>query len=80
MDATQTYTVILEPQPEGGFTVTVPALPEVVTQAETEQEALARAAEAIELALEYRLAEGLEIPQAQTPQIRKVKVAIPIVA
>ena len=23
------YTVILEPQPEGGFTITVPALPEI---------------------------------------------------
>ena len=26
------FSVVLEPQPEGGFTVTVPALPEVVTE------------------------------------------------
>jgi hypothetical protein len=29
-----TYTVVLEPQGEGGFTVVVPALPEVVTEGE----------------------------------------------
>ena len=34
------FTVNLEPQPEGGFTVTVPALPEVATEGETETEAL----------------------------------------
>ena len=26
------FTVVLEPQPEGGFTVRVPTLPEVVTE------------------------------------------------
>lgn len=30
------FTVILEPEPEGGFTVLVPALPEVVTFGDTE--------------------------------------------
>ena len=34
------FSVILEPQPSGGFTVLVPALPEVVTEGDTEQEAL----------------------------------------
>ena len=58
MDATRIYTVILEPAEEGGFVVHVPALPEVVTQGEDEAEALAMAKDAIELALEERLAEG----------------------
>jgi antitoxin HicB len=58
VDATRTYTVILEPAEEGGFVVHVPALPEVVTQGEDEAEALAMAKDAIELALEERLAEG----------------------
>jgi len=30
------FTVVLEPQAEGGFTVSVPALPEVVTEGDTE--------------------------------------------
>ena len=46
------YTVVLDPDPEGGFTVTVPAIPSVVTEGETEEEALANAREAIELARE----------------------------
>ncbi len=56
-DTKQAYTVLLQPDPEGGFVVHVPALPEVCTQGETESEALANAREAIELALEERLAE-----------------------
>ena len=31
MSDTFNFTVVLEPQPDGGFTVSVPALPEVVT-------------------------------------------------
>jgi antitoxin HicB len=53
------YTVILEPQPDGGFTVLVPALPEVVTEGDTEEEALAMARDAIRLSLDYRRAQGL---------------------
>ena len=47
MAASYSYSVILEPQEGGGFTVLVPALPEVVTEGDTEQEALANAGEAI---------------------------------
>ena len=76
MDATRTYTAILEPAEEGGFVVHVPALPEVVTQGEDEAEALAMAKDAIELALEERLAEGEEIPTERTPQMRQVTVRL----
>ncbi|MGA9944470.1 MAG: type II toxin-antitoxin system HicB family antitoxin [Candidatus Cybelea sp.] len=42
------YTVILTLEPEvGGYSVTVPALPEVATQGESVEEALAMAREAI---------------------------------
>ncbi|UCH27903.1 MAG: type II toxin-antitoxin system HicB family antitoxin [Trueperaceae bacterium] len=73
-----TYTVILEPQEEGGFTVLVPALPEVVTEGDSADEALAMAREAIELALEYRRDHGLDIPAdtAEEVQIRKVEIAV----
>lgn len=53
----------------------VPALPEVVTEGETEQEALANAEEAIRAVLEYRLAHGLGIPSDARPAIRSVTVA-----
>jgi antitoxin HicB len=51
----------LEPQPEGGYTVTSPALHGLVTEGETVAEALAHAAEALELVLE---AEGTPLPEA----------------
>lgn len=68
------FSVILEPQPGGGFTVLVPALPEVVTEGDTEQEALGAAQEAIGAVLEYRRAHGLSIPPDATPEIRGVTV------
>ena len=71
-----TYSVVLEPQPEGGFTVTVPALPEVVTQGETEEEAIDMVREAIELALEVRIERGEEIPESAVSVLRQVKVAV----
>jgi antitoxin HicB len=69
------YTVVLEPQEGGGFTVLVPALPEVVTEGETETEALANAEEAIRAILEYRRDHGIEIPGDAKPALRRVTVA-----
>lgn len=43
MDRSQTCSVVLRPEPEGGFTVLVPALPEIVSYGEDEREALAMA-------------------------------------
>jgi len=61
VDATRDYAVILEPAKEGGFVVHVPALPEVCTEGDTEQEALVMAREAIEVVLEHRLERGQPI-------------------
>lgn len=46
------FKVIIEPQPEGGYVVYVPALPGCMSQGETEEEALKNIKEAIELYLE----------------------------
>ncbi len=46
------YLCRFRPEPEGGFTVTCPKLPPVVTYGETMEEAQANAREAIELCLE----------------------------
>jgi antitoxin HicB len=69
------FSVVLEPQQGGGFTVLVPALPEVVTEGETEQLALANAEEAIRAILNYRRDNGLLIPSDTLPEVRRVTVA-----
>jgi antitoxin HicB len=58
MSTQHSYSVVLEPQEGGGFTVLVPALPEVVTEGDNEEEALANAEEAIRAILEYRRDNG----------------------
>ena len=75
MASTHSFSVILEPQEGGGFTVLVPALPEVVTEGDSEDEALSNAVEAIRAILAYRRARGITIPGDAQPQIRHVTVA-----
>jgi len=69
------FSVVLEPQEGGGFTVLVPALPEVVTEGDTEQEALTNAEEAIRAIVAYRRDHGMTIPADAQPAIRRVTVA-----
>lgn len=75
MPETFDFTVVLEPQPAGGFTVSVPALPEVVTEGDTEEEALAMAEEAIRAILDYRRDHGILIPTDASPTVRTITVA-----
>jgi antitoxin HicB len=44
--------LILEPQPEGGYTVTCPFLPELITEGDTVQEALENANDALAAVIE----------------------------
>ena len=76
-DQARTYAVVLRPEPEGGFTVRVPAFPEIVSYGDDETHALAMAKEAIELAIEHRASLGEEIPNSQATPIREVTVLIP---
>ena len=57
------YTVLFEPAEEGGFVVTCPALPGLVTEGDTLEEAREMARDAIRLYLETLAAEGQQIPQ-----------------
>jgi antitoxin HicB len=56
------YPCHFRPEPEGGFTVTCPKLPPVVTYGESLEEAQANAREAIELCLEVMREDGQPSP------------------
>ena len=57
------YTVIFEPAEEGAYVVHVPALPGLVTEGDTLEEARAMAADAIQGYLEVLIKDGEPIPQ-----------------
>ncbi len=44
--------LVLDPQPEGGYTVTCPLLPELVTEGDTVQQALDNVSDALAALLE----------------------------
>ena len=77
MTRPQSYTITLRPEPEGGFTVLVPAFPEIVTYGEDVPEALAMAKDAIELSLEHRIAEGMDVPVPEDTKVEHVTVLVP---
>jgi antitoxin HicB len=62
--------LVFTPQPEGGFTVTSPVLPELVTEGDTLDEAFANVRDALAAVLELyaeqgrALPVGIELPQA----------------
>lgn len=56
------YRILLRPEPEGGYTITLPSLPGCVTYGETVDEAITMAREAIELYIEHLQEKGEEIP------------------
>jgi antitoxin HicB len=71
------YTVVLIPElEEGGYSVTVPALPGLFTQGDTQAEALAAAREAIAFHLESLADEGEPIPDEGQLVIEHVEVAV----
>lgn len=57
-----TYRVLLNKEPEGGFTVLVPTLPGCITYGESMDETVSNATEAIELYIESLVANGEPIP------------------
>jgi predicted RNase H-like HicB family nuclease len=76
---TRQYTIVLVPDfDEHTYTVTVPALPGVVAQAATVEEAISLARGAIELHLEGMMADGEAIPQEDLrPQAITLEAAVP---
>ena len=59
---TRTFRIILSEEPEGGYTVTVPALTGCITYGESIAHAKKMAREAIEIFIEELLSRGEDIP------------------
>ena len=56
------FTVMLQPEPNGGFVVYVPALPGCISQGDNRDEALANIREAIDVYVEDCREAGDEVP------------------
>jgi antitoxin HicB len=54
--------LVFEPQPEGGYTVTCPILPELITEGDTIAEALANAKDALIAIIEAYADLGRSLP------------------
>lgn len=54
--------LVFAPQPEGGYTVTSPVLPELVTEGDTIEEAFANVRDALAAVLELYAEEGRPLP------------------
>ncbi len=62
------FTVVLEPEADGGYSVDCPAIPGCVSQGDSLEEALKNIREAILLCLQVRAEERLPPPE-ETPDI-----------
>ena len=65
---TKTYTFVFAPEPEGGYTVTCPSLPGLVTYGETLDEARTMARDAVEGLIEVMVEYGEAIPDSDAPK------------
>jgi antitoxin HicB len=78
------YTVLFEPAEEGGYVAFCPALPCLVSEGDTFEEARERVTEAIEAYLESLREDGLPIPPdkkiALEPAKEQIHIALPELA
>jgi predicted RNase H-like HicB family nuclease len=72
------YTVFFEPAEEGGYVVTCPALPGLVTEGDTLKEARAMAWDAIRTYLESLRKDKLPIPSDKKIKLRPVKETVKV--
>lgn len=65
--------LVFSPQPEGGFTVTSPVLPELITEGDTLDEALANVSNALAAVLELYAEQNRPLPEStRVPQSGEV--------
>lgn len=70
------YTAIFEPAEEGGYVVSVPALPGCITEGDTFEEAVKMIKDAMKGYLAVLKKEKLEIPE-ETEDVVVTKVSVP---
>ncbi len=70
------YTVIFTPAEEGGYVVTCPALPGLVTEGDTLEEAREMATDAIQGYLESLAIDGLPAPTDMPPIVEPLSVQV----
>lgn len=70
------YTAVFEPQPEGGYTVVVPALPGCITEGDSLKEARKMASDAIKAYCESMLKDNLPLPKDISLEPKREKVRI----
>jgi antitoxin HicB len=75
-----TYPYQLLPQPEGGFTVIFPDVPEAITQGETEAEAATMAEDALLTALSFYTDRAERLPHPSPGRGRPLAYVPPLVA
>lgn len=74
------FNVVFRAEPEGGFTVLVPALPGCITYGKDIKEAQKMAEEAITLYLEDVAANGEELPQNEQTYLGNIEITLPSVS
>jgi antitoxin HicB len=74
------YPYELLPQPEGGFTITFPDVPEAIAQGDSEAGAAAMAEDALVTALSFYTDSGERLPQPSPANGRPLACVPPLVA
>ncbi len=74
------YPYDMTPQPEGGFTVTFPDIPEAITEGDTTGEVREQAEDALVTALSFYTDDGKRLPKPSAAQGRPVAIVPPLVA
>jgi predicted RNase H-like HicB family nuclease len=73
------YTAVFDPVPEGGYVVTFPALPGLVTEGETLENARAMAEDALRCYLEGHIEDGLPVLVEEEASARAIREAVRVV-
>jgi len=68
-----TYSVELKPQKEGGYTVTVPALPGCISEGDTAEEALTNIKDAVEGYIQVLIKHKRKIP-LEFSEFRQIEI------
>jgi predicted RNase H-like HicB family nuclease len=63
------YRIVMEPQPDGGYTVYVPALPGCISEGDSRTEAIANIREAISVYTESIAERNLPTPQIEESEV-----------